>query len=157
MIPTREQVFAALWARVSAATIGGNPAFVTKDRTVLPWDAVPSELYPCLFMAKGSEQIARVRGLPPKITMNALLYIYAITNAQSDDSAASPSEILNPLLDAIDAALAPDSNETNTCTLGGIVSHAWISGEIMTTEGALGNIEAALVPIEVLVPTLVNQ
>ena len=153
--PTREQIFAALWTRVSNAA-----NFTTKSRTLRHWSDIEPEQFNAIYMAKGAERVARVRGVPPKTTLNAMLYIYVRTELLDSDGGASPAEILNPILDAIDLALKPDATDPvkgNVCTLGGIVSHAWIAGEVITSEGTLGNIEVALVPVEVLVPALVNQ
>jgi len=153
--PSRETVMAALWARVSSAA-----NFNTKSRILRHWSDLAPEDYNAIFMAKAAERIERRRGVPPKTTLGATLYVYVRTNTENDDGAQSPSEILDPILDAIDLALKPDATDPvkgNVCTLGGIVSHAWISGEIITSEGTLGNIEVAIVPVEVLVPVLVNQ
>jgi len=153
--PTREAVFAALWTRVSNAS-----NFTTKGRTVRHWSQLTPEAFNAIFMGKAAESIERMRGLPPKVTLNAMLYVYVRSNIASDDLAVSPSEVLDPILDAIDAALKPDATDPvkgNVCTLGGIVSHAWIEGEVLTSEGTLGDIEVALVPVAVLVPALVNH
>jgi hypothetical protein len=61
--------------------------------------------------------------------------------------------VLNPLLDAIAAALAPTGADlvAGAQTLGGLVKHCWISGAIETDEGALGGQAVAIVPVEILV------
>ncbi|HXP74621.1 MAG TPA: hypothetical protein VN823_10790 [Stellaceae bacterium] len=58
---------------------------------------------------------------------------------------------MNPLLDAIETALAPDL-VTNVQSLGGLVAHCWIAGKVETDEGVLGGQAVAIVPIEILVP-----
>ncbi len=72
------------------------------------------------------------------------LYIYC-SNGGNDNL--SPGEVLNPLLDAIEVALAPDNIVTRKCTLGGLVQHCWIEGTVETFEGTLGDREVAIVPI----------
>ena len=58
--------------------------------------------------------------------------------------------VLNPLLDAVEAALAPDP-VGHVQTLGGLVSHCWIAGRIQTDEGVPGGQAVAIVPVEILV------
>jgi hypothetical protein len=63
------------------------------------------------------------------------------------DPQAAPSTILNPLMDAVQNALAPDDPKLERCTLGGLVEHCWIEGRVETDEGALGDQAVAIVPI----------
>ena len=80
-------------------------------------------------------------------TLYADFYIYA----HSSDPYAAPASILNPLLDALDQALAP-SPTTGIQDLGlpGMVQHAYIAGKIETDEGVLGDQAIAIVPVEIL-------
>ena len=62
--------------------------------------------------------------------------------------------MLNPLLDAIEAALAPQAGgdlAANVVTLGGLAYQAWINGKIETDEGTLGGQSVAIVPIRIVV------
>ena len=104
-----------------------------------------------LDAAQVKELTQQKRGLPTQWTLGIELYLYVGTNTQMDDTV-TPSLLLNPILDAVDNALRPDNQVLGTCTLGGLVSHAWIAGAIETSEGNLGSIEVAIVPIEMLVP-----
>ena len=62
----------------------------------------------------------------------------------------SPSSVMNPLLDAVTAALAPDNPINTAQTLGGTVAHCWIEGAIETDEGTLGDQAVAIVPVRIL-------
>jgi hypothetical protein len=64
---------------------------------------------------------------------------------------AAPATILNPLLDALEAALAP-SPATGIQNLGlpAMVQHPYIAGKIETDEGVLGDQAIAIVPVEIL-------
>src|SRR4051812_15047473 len=66
-------------------------------------DVAPAE-QPALFMAQKSE-IAAVKtlGAPTVWTLLVELYLYA----HSSDPYRSPATVLNPLVDAVEAALAP--------------------------------------------------
>ena len=69
--------------------------------------------------------------------------------AKAPDEATQPATVLNPLLDAIEAAPAP-GGEGTVQTLGGLAEHAWIAGKIETDEGVLGGQTVAIVPVEIL-------
>jgi len=154
MITSRETLYAAIFAKFAALsfTSGSATTFVTRSRKLEHWEDVESEGYPCLFQVQTREAVEQKRGLPPKWTLEMLLYIYVRTSAQMD-ATVIPSQLLNPIIDALDAALAHDDLRAGTCTLGGLVSHAWISGPIETSEGNLGDIEVAVVPLEIVVPS----
>lgn len=134
----RESAYSALFAKLSAIS-----GIVTAERRLRHWsDVMPTEM-PYLALAVAGQVAEPVKRLPTKWTLGADLYIYV----QSDNSA--PGPILNALLDKIDEALAPDPGQ-DTQTLGGIVSHAWIEGQVQTDEGTLGPIAVAIVPIRML-------
>jgi hypothetical protein len=62
-----------------------------------------------------------------------------------------PAMLLNPLLDALEAALSP-SPATGIQNLGlpAMVQHAYIAGKIETDEGVLGDQSIAIVPVQIL-------
>lgn len=148
----REAIYAALFAKLSALTAGGSPTFITAERRLRHWNDVPAEECPYLGMTQGPQAIQQQKGLPPKWTLGAKLYIYVKTNAQSDPTVV-PATLLNPILDAVEAALAADDGANNALTLGGLVSSVRISGQIDTSEGFLGDTEVAEIPIEIVVPS----
>ena len=76
------------------------------------------------------------------------LFVYISTAA---DPTVAPSQVMNPLIDAIEAALAPDPTSL-VQSLGGLVDHAWIAGKIESDEGLLGDQAVAIVPIDILIP-----
>jgi hypothetical protein len=56
------------------------------------------------------------------------------------------------VLDAVDAAFAPDDLSGEACTLGGLVIHAWIDGAVFKDAGDLDQQAMLIVPIKLLVP-----
>jgi len=136
---SRETIYSALFARLSAA----GP-FVTTSRKLKHWNDVKPPQQPAMFQAQKTEVPQQTPGLPTKWMLATDVYVYARAPGSS-----TPSTIINPLLDAIEAALAPDPI-TNKCTLGGLVQHAWIDGEIQTDEGTLGDQTVAIIPIRIL-------
>lgn len=139
----RETIYAALWSLASGAAW-----FASAGRRLRHWSDVSPAEQPALFMSeRGGEARIKVLGAPVVWTLHADFYIYA----RSSDPAAAPAEILNPLLDALDAALAP-SPVTGIQNLGlpGQVQHAAITGKVKTGEGALGDQAVAIVPVEIV-------
>src|SRR5690348_2001477 len=136
---TREPIYSALFALLSAAA-----SFATSSRRLRHWSDVGSAEQPALFVVQKSETAERKAGLPAK--WRAAVDVYVYVHAPDDETA--PSTVLNPLLDAIEAALAPQGSVQ---TLGGLAAHAWIAGKIETDEGVLGGQAVAIVPVEILV------
>lgn len=98
---------------------------------------------PALFQAQGPQVPQTQTGQPSKWHLTAKLWIYVSTQGAS-----SPGEVLNPIVDAIDAALA---NFPIVQKLGGLVQWARIEGDLETSEGTLGDIEVITIPIRMLV------
>ena len=127
----REPIYAALFALIESAA-----PFVTAERRLRHWSDVAPAEQPALFMAQKSETAAtKALGAPSVWTLNIELYLYA----HSSDPYLSPATILNPLIDAVEAALAPPAM-TGLQDLGlpATVQHAAITGKIDTDEGTLG-------------------
>ena len=136
----REPIYAALFALASGAA-----NFVTVSRRLRHWSDVGAAEQPALFMIQKSETAEARRPLPAKWRASVDLYLYA----QAPDELTPPATVLNPLLDAVEAALAPDP-VSHVQSLGGLVSHCWIAGRVQTDEGVLGGQAVAIVPIEIL-------
>jgi len=138
---TREPIYAALFNLVRSAA-----SFVTTSRRLRHWSDVAAAEQPALFVIQKSETAEERRPLPVKWRARVDLYLYA----QAPDELTPPATVMNPLLDAIEAALAPDP-ASHVQSLGGLVQHCWIAGRIETDEGILGGQAVAIVPVEILV------
>src|SRR4051812_4667554 len=155
----RETIYAALWE------LGASAAqFTSANRRLRHWADVAATEQPALFMSeKGGQAAIKKLGAPIVWTLYAEFYVYA----HSSDFYLAPAAILNPLLDALEAALAP-SPTTGIQNLGlppslgrkagnhtirsssQMVQHAYIAGKLQTDEGVLGDQAIAIVPIEIL-------
>ena len=139
----REWIYSALWELGSSAA-----RFASANRRLRHWaDVAPAE-QPALFMSeKGGQAAVKKLGAPIVWTLYADFYLYA----HPSDPYLAPATILNPLLDALEAALAP-SPTTGIQNLGlpAMVQHAYISGKVQTDEGVLGDQAIAIVPVEIL-------
>lgn len=140
---SRESVAIALFNQLKSAA-----GFVTTSRRLRHWsDVAPVEM-PAFFLAQGDEaqdpNFSRMGGVPlRRTTFKAYIYVHA---GGTPDSVAASA--LNPLLDALEAALKPLPGQKQT--LGDTVVHAFINGAIETDEGNLGDQAVAIIPIEVL-------
>jgi hypothetical protein len=128
-------------------TIQSLAQFKTASRRLRHWSNVSFADQPALFVTQGKERQEPRRGLPPKVFLSCQIYVYV--NSGEDENGV-PASLLNPIGDAIDAALAPDP-ATGLQTLGDTVSHCWIEGEIANDEGVLGPQAVAIIPISILV------
>jgi hypothetical protein len=137
----REAIYSALFDKLSNAA-----EFITVSRRLKHWSDVAAADQPALFQAQRREIVEGEPGLPRMHLLHVDAYIYASTG----DPDASPGEMINPLLDAIEAALAPDPI-TNKQRLGGLVEHVWVEGEIETDEGTLGDQGVCIVPLVIKV------
>ena len=139
----REPIYAALFELVESAA-----AFVTAERRLRHWSDVAPPEQPALFMTQKSETAAvKALGAPLVWTLTVELYLYA----HSSDPRLSPATVLNPLIDAVEAALAPaPTTGLQNLGLAAMVQHAMIAGKIETEEGVLGDQAIAIIPIEIL-------
>lgn len=139
----REAIYSALFDRLKTI-----PALRSSSRRLKHWvDVDPSE-QPALFLAQVRETSVPgdpARGVPAKWTLSADVYIYART-----DGGQVPGTVMNPLLDAVEAATLPDNAVQRVQTLGDLVERCWIEGDIETDEGTLGDQAVAIVPIRIL-------
>jgi hypothetical protein len=149
---TREPIFAALFAL--GQTIGwtdpesGAPAgFGYSNRRIQTSDQIPPELMPALLQGVGPEEFKPAPGLPPKriLSANWLIYYKPYLTPLTTDP------LTNAILDGVEAAFAPDSLSGNV-TLGGLVAHAWIEGEVFKAAGDLNDQAMIVVPIKLLIP-----
>jgi hypothetical protein len=139
----RETIYSALWE------LGASAArFATANRRLRHWAEVAPAEQPALYMSeKGGRAAVKKLGAPIVWTLYAEFFLYA----HSSDPFTAPGIILNPLLDALETALAP-SPTTGIQNLGlpEMVQHASIAGKVETDEGVLGNQAIAIVPVEIL-------
>jgi hypothetical protein len=139
----REAIYAALWALAAEAA-----SFATASRRLRHWSDVSPAEQPALFMSeKGAVAKVPVLGAPVLYTLYADLYIYA----HSADPYLAPATLLNPLIDAVEAAIAPPpATGIQNLGLPDMVQHCYIAGRVETDEGTLGDQAIAIVPVEIL-------
>lgn len=136
---SREPIISALFAKLQ--TVAG---ITTYSRRLVSWADVSDGAQPALYLTMRHEQVeTKPPGMNPVSVITCDVYLYAYTG----DLGTTPDTILNPLVDAVAAVLAPDNVVTNKQTLGGLVQHCWIEGRIETSEGLLGGQGVVIIPI----------
>lgn len=134
----RETIYSTLFNKLVTAT-----GVITSSRILKMYTEVDPKDQPALFQIQVSETPTQQKTMPVKWTLNVDVYLYI---HRGGDPKVIPSQKINEMLDAIEYALRPDAQGFQT--LGGLVSHCWISGKIQTSEGILGEQEVAIIPIE---------
>jgi hypothetical protein len=122
--------------------------FVTASRRWRHWSELTPAEQPALFVRQRSETAAEpTLGAPTVWRLRVDLHLYA----HSSDPYASPAGVLNPLVDAVEAALAPPiATGMQNLGLPETVQHAYLAGRIVTDEGVLRDQIAVVLPIEIL-------
>ncbi|HXY57616.1 MAG TPA: hypothetical protein VEH76_03455 [Methylocystis sp.] len=148
----REAVMTALVARlqsiVFSAPVNGQTSFLTVSRRLKLWGEAPKSQRPALFVTEHREQPSyQSEALPIRTTLSVDLFIYI----DSSDQNTVPASALNIILDAIDAALKPGPANNNRQTLGGLVSHCRIEGQVLKDPGDLDGDGLLWVPLKLLV------
>lgn len=139
----RETIYSALFALLETAA-----DFVTIDRRLQHWSDVAPAEHPALFLCQKSETASnRTFAAPTVWTLAVELHLYV----HSSDPYMAPATLLNPLLDAVMAALAPSpASGVQDLGLPSMVQHVYVAGKIETDEGVLGDQAVAIVPVEIL-------
>lgn len=142
-----EPIYAALFALGQAAT--GIPA-ANCGRKLKMIDDIPSTAsFPALFQTQLSEDwIGTPGNLPPRGTAHVSWVVYV---DDGGDENVAHSTLLNPLVDALKAAIKlppnPATFQTGTQNLGGLVESVRLEGTIKFAEGVLANRGLAVIPL----------
>ena len=139
----REAIYTALFAKLS-----GVAGLATTSRRLKHYSEVSPSQQPAMYVTQASQFVKQIKGFPSEYTLEAKVWIYS----HNTDTAISPATALNNLLDLVDLALRPSVPQDKQ-TLGGLVEHCWIDGEIVTDEGSLGDQAVAIFTIKILTTT----
>ncbi len=145
----REPIYVALWNLfLTHPDLVGK--FVTTSRYLKHFDTVAPEQMPALFMAEGGEQWTKPgKGIPAKRVLMPHLAMYCST-AQPD--AILPATLINNLMDVVDEVIEQPGVPSNTQTLGGLVEHVYLEGQVEIYEGYLQDKSIVLVPLTIMLP-----
>jgi hypothetical protein len=152
--PTRNQIFTALLALTANLNLGsGNPdgktGFVVRSRKLRHFAKQTRQDSPALFQVEPREKAAQKTGLGTLRTLHASWVIYFATDANNPNDVGIAQ--IDDILDALDAAIAPPPGSTKQ-SLGGLVHHAFVDGEIDKIPGDDDGQGMIIVPLSILVP-----
>lgn len=142
MRPSFESIYAALFALGS-----GISGIKSSSRRLVSAQDVAIESAPALYQVQ-IQQKADFQGAVPTRWELSCMWIVVVCQT---DTTQPMTPTLNPILDAITAALAP-APAMSRQTLGGLVEYAAIDGNIDISEGVMGDRTVAFIPIKVIVP-----
>jgi hypothetical protein len=150
---TREQIFSALFALGQgvnwADPVSGDvTTWSTTSRRIQTPDQIGIDGQPALLQAESDEQFSQVTKMPSKRTFSAAWVIYL----KPYDAPDPTGPLINTVMDAVEAAFAPDDVVNGVCTLGGLVAHCWIDGTVFRDPGDLDQQAMLVVPIKMLAP-----
>lgn len=152
MTALREPIYVALWNLI-ADDSGIKSQFVTTGRYLIPITDLPTDKLPALFQIEhGEAWVRKGKGIPAIRTLHCSIVMYAYS---ADQDQSYPSTLLNNMMDVLDSLLENPGNPGNAQTLGGLVEHVYLEGEVKIIEGQLGTGENASVlvaPITMLIP-----
>ncbi len=132
----REPIYQAIYDAMAAT----RPT--TVSRKLKHWNDVPASQQPAVLMHEQYEEAIQGKGLPVQWKGYVEIYLYTNTGGDAD---AIPAIEMNIWLDKIEAVFRPLAGRVNT--LGGVVQHCWIEGQIQRFEAILDNQSVAIVPL----------
>jgi hypothetical protein len=126
-----DNVFDALLAQVKTATFPPGTLIKSYSRVFLAPDEVPVESQPALYMVPGPQHVDQKEFALAKWTFTAILIIYMRADADPISPNPLPARIANYIIWGImNSLLAPLPGIYEKQTLGGLVTHCWIEGEV---------------------------
>jgi hypothetical protein len=151
--PTREQIITALFNKLTPLAPG---TFVTVQRgLVLPGGTgflTLTQPILCLYKPPAdTENFFRTRGLPAKREWEYWIVMYCKT---PQPGVVAWDTIFDPLADAVEDALAPDTLPENRLTLGGLVDDCRLDGKALIGNGDTDSKGqgVGMFPVKIIVP-----
>ncbi len=138
---TFEQVYSALFALAA-----GIPNLTTSSRRLKNAQDVAPADSPALYQVQGQQKAIYTENAPGIIWDITATWIVVVVD---NDPTEPITPTLNPILDAIAAALAPSQAQPRN-TLGGLVETCAIDGNVEIFEGVLGARAVAVIPIRIV-------
>jgi hypothetical protein len=143
VISPRESISAALFKLLQA--IQTTPAVTTFSRRYVDSTSLGGANLPAVvLLVKSEDAIRKGMGIPIEWKVTAGVFVFVSTT----DTDTEPDMVMNNILDAIEAAVAPDKG-SGYQTLGGLVVNCRINGTIERDPGFMSGVGAAAIPIEI--------
>jgi len=145
MSTTRSQIENAFFALLEMTS-----GITDSSQRFVHWDQVNETQMPFLTLLKTGEERGR-SGTLPILTLKYHVFVYISAGLDPDDV---PGTVMNALLDAVDAAVAPSGADalSGLQTLGELVDHVWAEGPVFVDNGDIDGKGVAAIPFEIVVP-----
>jgi len=141
LIPTRETIYQSFFNLVKQ-----TPGVITASRVPRTFEDVPPEQKPFIFMEQVGENPQRKgAGLPYNWELDVAIGIFVFSPSPDQ---IPPATLLNPILDGIEAMLAP-APTIGIQNLDGIVYEARLLGNGKEAAGAIGTNAWAYLPARI--------
>ncbi len=124
-----EAVYAALFAQIQTATFAGGVTIKNYTRAMEPPDDVPTTNQPALFQVPGPLHSISKEFALPKWVCTAMLMIYLRSGSAQPVPNPLPQTLAYYLIWGIMNSLLTNLPYEKQ-TLGGLVYHCWIEGEV---------------------------
>jgi hypothetical protein len=147
IIQTLSPLTLSLPATVNSRAVTLTTGFLTTGRRLKFAKDVTAQ--PALFLRGADEEIEYPSSVLQVQTIKAEVWIYS---KAGEDPDVAPETGLNNLLDAVQAAFAPDDPMQQRFTLGGLVHWVRIVGRIEKSNGDLDGQAVAIADVEITVP-----
>jgi hypothetical protein len=128
-----ETVYAALFAQLQTATFPGGLKIQQARRVLIPPDEVPAGSQPAMFLVPGPLHTEEKNFALAKWTFTAVLLIYLRTDSAMPPSVLPQTSGFNLLWGFVNALYADVDPPYGKQTLGGLVYHCWIEGEVIVS------------------------
>ena len=126
-----EAVYAALFARLSSAVFADGSKFVTTSRVLDVPDQVSAANQPALVLAPGPLHAEQREAFSlTKWTITAIAAVYFQADGSLNPNPLPATQAANYVW-GLQAVLLSTQPPYQKQTLGGLVYHAWIEGEVM--------------------------
>jgi hypothetical protein len=146
-VRSREAAKTALFSLISGAYAWQN----VPSRRLLLWPDVPKETRPAFFQFEGGKTNYKwTNGFLPVRTLEAKLFVYL----DSSDHTLPAAIVMDAVMDAIDAALAPAGADIikGKQTLGGTCDWCRIDGDTTDDPGDIDDDGLLIIPIKITLP-----
>jgi hypothetical protein len=145
----REPIYVALWTLfLNHPNLVGQ--FVTTARYKRHFEDVDPTNMPALFLSEvGESWVKPGRGIRAKRVLQAMLAAYVATN---QPNSVLPATLINAVMDTVDEVIESPGNPQNVQTLGGLVDHVYLEGQVEIYEGYLQDVSIVLVPLTIMLP-----
>ena len=148
---SRETILVALYQRLKVVSfsqpVRGKTTFTITSRRLKHWADVARADRPALFMTcHGENPLYRSESTPSYQKFDVKIFVYLDTGEVSPNY--TPDTDISVILDALDSSISPGVGEQRQ-TLGGLVSHCRVDGEILRDPGDIDGDGIIIYPISV--------